>query len=160
MTTARRFGQMIIRLQDHFAIRVTDWLVSGCLVSWGMALLGAPATVWADPVNSELAKIGSQTLWGATAMVLGLMRLGSLFVNGAVRRTPHLRAIGAFLTLFIWTQILLGLAGGVMPSVAAIFYPWLFVADLYNVYRAAQDAKFSDMRARALKGAAGDAASA
>lgn len=151
---------MILKLQDHFAVRVADWLVAGCLVSWGMALLGAPAEIWNHPIHSELAKLGSQTFWGAFAMALGTVRLGALFVNGAVRRTPHLRALGAFLTLFIWSQLLLGLLASTLPSNAAIFYPWLLLADMYNVYRAAQDAKFSDLRARALEGAAKDAATA
>ncbi len=144
---------MVLRLQDHFPQRITDWLISGILVTWGMACLAAPAEVWDQPINGMLAKIATQGQIGSFAMVLGIVRLGALFVNGAVQRTPHLRALGAFLSLFLWVQITLGMSYGGLPSISAIFYPWLLMADVYNVYRASRDAKFSDLRARALHGA-------
>lgn len=149
----------ILKLQEHFPLRICDWLVAGFLTTWGLACLAAQPDVWALPVNRELANIGPQGLWGAAAVALGLVRLAALFINGAVRRTPHVRAGFAFLTMFIWLQLTLGVFSASVPSLSVIVYPWLLLADTFNVFRAAQDAKFSDLKFMALRGAPKDAPS-
>lgn len=144
---------MLLKLQDHFPLRVSDWFVAGILTTWGLAVLAAPPEVWSWGLYRGLAIMAPKYVWGALALCLGIVRLCALFINGAVRRTPHVRAAGAFLAMFIWMQMSLsGLTSGT-GSISAFFYPWLVMIDFYNVYRAAQDAKFSDTRAKALRGA-------
>lgn len=151
---------MLVRLSDHLPLRITEWLVSGILLTWGVYCLNAPASIWDDPVNWQIAEFGSQGFWGSYAFVLGLVRMAALFINGALRRSPHARAIGAFLSLLIWVQMTLGLLTAQWMGLAAIIYPWLCIADFYNVFRAAQDARISDERARFHPGAVRDASSA
>lgn len=157
--TQGRLIVMVRKLQDHFPLRICDWLISGILLSWGLACLAAPSDVWELPINHELANLAPQFGWGTAATALGMIRLGALFVNGAMRRSPHLRAVGAFFSLFLWMQLTLAVLTGHLPALAAIIYPWLLIGDFYNVYRAAQDAKFSDSLAQAIGGAQRDAPS-
>lgn len=144
---------MLLKLQDHFPLRVSDWFAAGILTSWGMAVLAASPAIWSLTIYANLAKITSQDVWGCFALSLGIVRIGALFINGAMRRSPHARAVGAFLSMFIWMQMTFAILTLHAPGISIIFYPWLLAVDCYNVYRAAQDAKLSDSRAKALRGA-------
>lgn len=139
---------MLIRLADHFPMRVTEWLLSGVLFSWGVSVLNAPAFVWDMPINNALAKFGSQDQWGCFAVCIGLTRMLALFINGAVRKSPHARTIGAFLSCLVWSQLTLAMFAAPWIAVSAAVYPWLFMAEVYNVSRAARDARLSDNTAR------------
>lgn len=152
------FATMLLKLGDHFPLRVTEWLVAGMLLSWGVATLNMPATEWNVAINRELADLAGRTFWGLYAVALGVMRLAALFVNGAIRRSPHARAIAAFLSCLIWSQLTLAAFTFTWAAPSMSFYPWLLVADVYNVWRAARDAKLSDMKARHRRGAVPDAA--
>lgn len=142
---------MLISLHEHFPIRVTDWLLSAILFSWGLRVFFMPPDVWAMPTYSGLAIIASQLAWASVAISLGVARLSALFVNGAVRRSPHLRAIGAFLAVFIWVQMCLGAMTSEVIGTSVAIYPWLALGDLFNVYRAARDARTADLRANQLR---------
>lgn len=155
-----RLRTMLVKLTDHFPMRVTEWLVAGILLSWGLFCINASPAVWDMPVNRELSMFGTQDQWGSVALSIGLVRMIALFINGAMRRSPHARAFGAFMSAFLWLQLSFGVLIQPFYSLSAIIYPWLFVADVYNVFRAARDARISDERARTHSGAARDARSA
>jgi hypothetical protein len=139
---------MLISLHEHFKIRITDWLVSAILLSWGFALFAVRPEVWALPTFSGLRMWNtSQQFWATLTTCVALIRIGSLFVNGAVRRSPHLRGFGAFLSVFVWFQLSLGIMFGDMVGPAVAIFPWLMLADIFNVYRAAGDARGADERA-------------
>lgn len=138
---------MLISLHEHFKIRITDWLLSAILFSWGLALAVASPAVWALPTFSGLDRIAPQLAWAVAATLVGLVRIVALFVNGAVRRSPHLRMIGAFLSIFVWVQLCLGVTFSDLVGPGIAIFAWLAVADIFNVYRAAADAHASDARA-------------
>lgn len=137
----------LVSLHHQFPIRITDWLLSAMLFSWGMTLFVIQPQVWDLPLYEGLSDIAAQRTWAAIATVVGLTRLAALFVNGAVRRSPHLRAFGAGISTLIWLQISLSLLFSTQPTAAAAIYPWLMFADMFNVYRAARDAGTSDTKA-------------
>lgn len=143
-------AMMIVRLQSHFGLRVCDWLLACLTGSVGFALLNLPPDVWNQPSLVGLRQFASQGAWGGTLIVLGSARLIALVINGAMRRTPHVRGLGAFLTCFVWTELSLGLLAFGGWTIAIGIFPWLLIADLYNVYRAAQDARASDNRASSV----------
>lgn len=138
---------MLVSLHDHFRVRVTDWLLSAILVSWGFTLFAVDPSVWALPTFDGLSSIASQATWATVALGIGLARLSALFVNGAVRRSPHARLIGAFLSVFIWLQLSYGMIYSSVVGPGVAIFPWLAFADIFNVYRAAMDAGASDHRA-------------
>lgn len=144
----------MVSLHSHFPIRITDWLVSAMMFSWGLSLFAVDPRVWALPTFSGLSVIAGQYTWAAIASTIGLARLAALFVNGAIRRSPHLRGIGAFLSIFIWAQLSLGVLFGDMVGPGIAIFPWLALADMLNVYRAAVDARAADTLAQRERGLA------
>lgn len=151
---------MIVKLQQHFPLRVTDWLLGGILTSWGIVCLYLPPDSWALPTYSGLRTMADQETWGMFALCVGVARMVALFINGAVRRTPHVRGLCAFVSVFLWLQLSLALFNSDIATIGVAVYPWLFLADIYNVYRASQDARDSDVRyeaQRKFQGSAGDA---
>lgn len=139
---------MLISLHEHFRVRATDWLLSAILFSWGLNILAMKPEVWSLPIYSGLASIAPQQTWSIYAIGLGLVRIGALFVNGAIQRSPHARMIGAFLAIFIWVQISLGLIASNASGDGVSIFPWLAFADAFNCYRAARDARESDHKAQ------------
>lgn len=140
---------MIVKLQKTFPIRVTEWLLAGIMFSWAIACWNMDANEWGQPVFAGLRSFASQHTWAFFAFWIGVIRLASLTINGAWRPSPHLRAAGAFLACFMWLQISLGLFVGDIKSMGIAVYPWLLLADIYNVFRASHDARISDDRSRA-----------
>lgn len=77
--------------------------------------------------------------WGGVFFVVGLLRAVALFVNGAYTRTPLMRLIACFASMFIVTQIVIGLWNPGVPNTGLVVYPWFVIADLLSAYRAAID---------------------
>lgn len=142
---------MLISLHEHFPVRITDWLLSAMLFTWGLALFAVDPRVWALPMFNGLSDIGPQFAWAVVATGLGLARIVALFINGALRRSPHARALGAFFTCFIWFELSVGFFSSEYVGPGIAIFPWLAFADVFNVYRAAKDARISDNRATAQR---------
>lgn len=136
-----------MQLGTHFPLRVLDWFVAGIMFTWGATCLNVADATWQLSIYDGLRAWAGQNFWGFIMLGLGAVRLAALYVNGALRRTPHTRMVGAFLCAFIWLQLGFAMLQSETPPIAGLtIYPWLFLADIYNVYRAAQDAKVSDWR--------------
>lgn len=140
---------MIIRsLRQHWPARKMEWLMSGVLIAWGWYVLLHPGMFYAqgsaqmfsglkaisDPVTSYPA-----LAWGGAAFGVGLARAIALFVNGAWTRTPLIRVAASFISMFIFTQIVIGLWQSGVPNTGLVVYPWFVIADLLSAYRAAVD---------------------
>lgn len=143
---------MIVKLTKTFPIRVTEWLLAGIMLSWAIACWNLAPADWADPIYAGLSRFAAQNTWAFYAFWIGVIRLAALTINGAWRPSPHLRAAGAFLACFMWLQISLGMFTAEIRAVGVAIYPWLLLADIYNVFRASHDARLSDDRARAVHG--------
>lgn len=147
---------IILKLTKTFPVRVMEWWTAGLMVSWGIACWNITPEGWASPHYTGLARLADNHTWGAITATIGLLRLAALFRNGGWRPSPHLRAAGAFLACFAWLQLSLGYLTADASSMAIAVYPWLLLADIYNVFRASSDARDSDDRARAALVERGD----
>jgi hypothetical protein len=147
---------MLLKLAYHFPMRISEWLASSFLVAWGLAILSHHDSYarWTTLYLENLADIET---WGIYALALGVFRMVSLFINGAMQRSPHARAIGAFASCFLWLQLSFGAFLGNWPTASTTIFPLMLMADFYNVFRAARDARGSDERAKFIRGALGDA---
>lgn len=143
---------MIVKLTKTFPIRVLEWLLAGVMLSWSIACWHLDPVAWSQPTFSGLARIANSNTWAFMAFWIAAIRLAALMINGAWRPSPHLRAAGAFLACFMWLQISLGVLAAEVSSTAIAVYPWLLLADIYNVFRASHDARVSDDRARVESG--------
>jgi hypothetical protein len=143
---------MIVKLTKTFPIRVMEWLLAGIMLSWSIVCWNLRPDEWLNPSYAGLARFANQNTWAFYAFWLGTTRLAALTINGAWRPSPHLRAAGAFLACFMWLQITLGMLSADVRVMGMAIYPWLLLADIYNVFRASHDARLSDDRARAVHG--------
>lgn len=141
---------MVIKLTKTFPVRVTEWLLAGIMLSWSVACWNLRPVDWANPLYSGLARFADQSTWAYFAFILGAIRLAALTINGAWRPSPHLRSACAFLSCFMWLQISFAIFNADIRATGIAIYPWLLLADVYNVFRASHDARQSDDRARAV----------
>lgn len=142
---------MIVKLSKTFPIRVTEWLLAGIMLSWSVACWNLSSADWHSPIYSGMARIAEQNTWAFYAFWIGIIRLAALTINGAWRPSPHFRAAGAFLACFMWLQISLGLMVSDIRVTGIAVFPWLLLADIYNVFRASHDARLSDERAHVAR---------
>jgi hypothetical protein len=105
----------------------------------GLAAISAPIT--------DLPALA----WGGSCFIVGLGRGIALFVNGAWTRTPLIRLIASFLSMFIVTQIIIGFWQSGVPNTGLVVYPWFVIADLLSAYRAAVDVVHAEKQREVLK---------
>lgn len=139
---------VIVSLRAHWPARKMEWLMSGFMVTWGLYVLLNPE-LFTDPASAiffEGLRATAQPIsefpalvWGGICFVVGLGRAVALFINGAWTRTPFVRLIASFVSMFIITQIVLSLWDSGVPNTGLVVYPWLVIADLLSAYRAAVD---------------------
>ncbi len=152
---------MIIRsLKYHWPARKLEWLLSGFLMSWGVYVMFHPE-IFTDPRTAQVFSGMAATtqaltpypavIWGMGAFLAGLLRSVALFINGAYTRTPVMRLIGSFVSLFILTQILIAMTRTGVPNTDMVTYAWLVIADLTCAYRAGIDAAFAERQRREEK---------
>jgi hypothetical protein len=149
--TQDRISMLLVKFSKTFPIRVTEWLLAGILLSWSIVCWNLTDADWTSSIYVGLSRIAAHETWAFFAFWIAVVRLGALTINGAWRPSPHFRAACAFLACFMWLQISLGLMISDGRSMGIAIYPWLLLADIYNVFRASHDARLSDDRARAAR---------
>lgn len=152
---------MIVRsLRQHWPARKLEWLMAGFMMTWGLYVLIHPqlfTQTETASVLSGLARLSAgiteypALAWGGAAFFVGLGRSFALFVNGAWTRTPLIRLLASFASMFIVTQIINGLWQSGVPNLGLVVYPWLVIADLLSAYRAAVDVVHAEKQREVIK---------
>lgn len=132
------------RFAEAFFPRMSEWTPAGTVAFLGWILTVNPNLMTSAQSSAYdlMLSIASQPAWSAVLMIFGAARLAILLINGAWRRSPLARAAMAFLSCFLWTQIMLsflpvfGLAFGMSVG--------FLVTDVINVFRAMRDARTVD----------------
>lgn len=140
---------MIQSLKKHFPARVNEWFSGFAMIAWGSYLVIYPGMMTSGDTGKlyeAMIQMWSQPTWALFAMFVGSTRCVALFVNGAYTRTPMIRVITSFLSMFIWTQALVGVSH--VPNLGVVMYGWALIADLYSAYRAGMDAVFAERQRR------------
>tara|TARA_R110002020_G_scaffold467027_4_gene690230 strand:+ start:39503 stop:39967 length:465 start_codon:yes stop_codon:yes gene_type:complete len=130
--------------RQTFAVRASEWALALMLLNWSIVLFANPELFADRPSYAPLAAIMPQDTWALVCCSAGAGRLVVLMINGAWRRTPHLRAGGAFVSCFFWFQITMGFAQSEIWGTGMAIYPVLLALDAYNVIRAITDAAIID----------------
>ncbi|KGF71145.1 hypothetical protein LL06_00655 [Hoeflea sp. BAL378] len=130
--------------RQTFAVRASEWALALMLLNWSIVLSASPELFQANANYAPLKAIMDQETLALVCFLAGTGRLLVLMINGAWRRTPHLRAAGAFISCFFWFQITLGFAQAEIWGTGMAVYPVLLMLDAYNVIRAITDAAIID----------------
>ena len=151
---------MIDSLRLHWPARKLEWIMAGILTSWGFYVLTHPE-IFTQPetryIFQGLLKISDwftpypSLAWGWVGLILGIGRGIALLVNGAWTRTPFVRLVTSFASMFVFTQIIIGLWDSGVPNPSLVIYPWFVIADLSSSYRAAVDFVYAQKQREALK---------
>lgn len=147
------FAHFGASLRETFPARASEWALAFMVFNISIVFTLNEDFFASNPVAlAGLERIMSQPSWAYLCYALGGGRLLVLMVNGAWRRSPHLRAAGAFLSTGFWFLILSGFwATGTFGFVMAIA-PVLLLLDTYNTLRAIGEAGISDdLHARASR---------
>lgn len=143
---------MLVRFHHKFTTRATEWLFATFLVGWALLLFAVPS-MFEGPVAAQFIALKAtfnQQTWAFGCAVVGLTRLVALYINGSRRSTPYVRMLFAFLSCFFWYQISLGLFVSGIPTTGWAIYPVILLFEMYNVFRAASDARLVYDEARAM----------
>lgn len=131
---------LIVRFRQTFRERAMEWLVSAGLTGWGLIVIESPR-LFDLPYFDALRQIMGQQAWGWLAFLIGTMRLVVLFINGAWRRTPMFRQLGAIFGLLVWSCLLFGALSLNYHAPGASTYATLFLMDAVSLSFAAADGR-------------------
>lgn len=131
------------KMIDHFPTRASEWATSLILFGWatltyltnGKSMTGA---------YDAMTNVMDATTWAAMFMILSGIRIMLLIINGALKRSPHLRSAFSFLSCFAWFQITMAFSSTEMLTNDLAAYPVLLALDFYNAYRIAIEARLAD----------------
>lgn len=127
----------------HFPSRASEWAAAFITLNWGLLALNTEGKVIENSAP-QLLNFLSPMIWGVIFFLMGAVRLAILIINGALRRSPHLRSASAFVGCFLWFQITMAFLNGVEITTALAVYPVLLAIDFYNAYRIAIEARITD----------------
>lgn len=131
-------------LKETFPARASEWALGAMLFLWSIILAGNPDVFTQSASYRGLAQFATQDTWALMCLIFGGGRLVVLAINGAWRRSPHLRGAAAFFSCFFWFQITIGLLSSGTFSTGLAVYPVLFLLDAFNAIRAMGEAGASD----------------
>lgn len=119
-------------VQERLHERLTEWEHSIVLMVFG-AVLTQPQVL--------IAQLPHENAWGVAIFVLGLVRFGSLVVNGMRRTvTSWLRAFSAVIGCIVFGLISLAFVYAHSLDGAAALFPVVAVFEIFNYGRAMRDA--------------------
>lgn len=136
---------------QHFQVRFSEWFGAGCLFAWGIYVTLHPG-MFTNPdtgkMFSGMVEIMPQQTWGLTATLVGFARLSALYVNGHHKRTPTIRLATSFFSMFVWTQIVVGMFNAGIAQTGVVIYTGMVLADIYSAFRASGDVTLVSRRVR------------
>lgn len=130
---------VIVAMKKHFKERAIEWWSAGMLTLWGAYVLLHPTMFTALPQCEGLLLLAPQHIWGFLAFTFGALRLLALTINGFWYPTPLIRLTTAFMSIFVWFWVEVGMILSDVPQMGIVVYGWLTIADLYSAFRSASD---------------------
>lgn len=144
---------LIQELRKHFPARMPEWWNAGTMFFWGAYIILHPG-IFNDDLFAGFISIArfwgaasveeAERFWGLITVLVGSLRLCALFVNGSYSRTPMVRLICSAVSVFVWTQVVVGLLSLPVPTTGLVMYSAVAVLDLISAYRAALDTAIAE----------------
>lgn len=136
------------KIFSHFNERLPEWIIALAIGLWGIPLLLNPELFASSFYFIGLSNLFDQATWGFIALFICILRLTFLTINGAWRKSAHLRALGAIMSVVFWVVVYMSYAVTefLIPGLALIFAAIIF--DFHSIWVAAGDAKKSDIKSK------------
>lgn len=138
-----------LTLMEHG--RALEWLTAFVLLNFAITLALPGDTLAGGPAYRGFINLGlDEAALTLGLTILGVGRLAALYINGAWRRSPHLRAAGAMAggSVFVMLAVTFGWlwitgAPGAPPGLGtgSLTYLTLGVFDFIAAYRSGADAR-------------------
>lgn len=129
-------------LRQSFPIRKSEWVAGWTMFGMAMVMLLNPGLFETGEAYDGMMRWMPQEVWQWAIFTISMVRLVVLFINGAYWRSPHWRAVAAFLSCFVWWQIAAGLAGNM--GLGMVAFAGYFVLDALNFKQALVEAGISE----------------
>lgn len=129
-------------LRQTFPIRKSEWACAFVMFGISLVLALNPTLFEQFKGYSGMARFAPQWAWEWALFAISSGRLAALTINGAYWRTPHFRAIFAFVACFGWWQITAGFVANFGMSFV-LAGGWL-VQDAFNFRQALAEAFASE----------------
>lgn len=141
-------GNLFSAIKSHMRLRFNEWVSSIALVAWGIGFLLNERLSLTLSYFAKLDSFKSLTTLGIICVCIGLARVVLLFINGAWGLSPHFRVFGSIVSACTWTLMWTYFFNPsyIIPSLATI--GTLVILDLYSLWYAAEEARYSDVRRR------------
>ncbi len=140
MISKKLVKDIIGRIQHRFGPPMMEWFSGAVAATFGVILLVGDNVIDLPEWSWFADFFHEQGTFGRIMIALGAARLVALGINGAlIDVTPLIRQVSAFCGLLVWFAIAVGFYLSGVLTVWAAFYPWLVIAELTNIYRAAHD---------------------
>jgi hypothetical protein len=145
---------LLAHISKNFAAafypRLSEWVAAGVTLCGGWVLLKNPTLMDNAPKGYDLMlNFASQQTWASLFVAMGFIRLCILLVNGAIQKSPWLRAGAAFLSCAIWMQLVSSFAP--VQGLGVCMALGYLSMDYLNIIRSMMDARVVDERGRRLK---------
>lgn len=141
---------LIENIAAHFQMRVSSWFMSTMMFGIGIVLTLNPTALTETPnapvYFAHMLEWGDQSAWRAVFLVIGTSRLMALIINGSfpgIWWTPHLRMAMSGASSVVWLQVAISVAWTPNPTLGAVVYPMIFIAELYNTWRSARETRMA-----------------
>jgi hypothetical protein len=141
--------------ETAFYPRLSEWFAAGVLLMIGWVLLNNTdlmQTTLPFEVKTSLLRIMSQSSWSVAFLFLGFARVVVLMINGAIRKSPWLRAIAASLSCFMWLAMFASFWS--VQGIGMVLAGGYLGMDFVNIIRAMRDARQVDDAYRGRHGRA------
>ena len=151
---------LIESVKKHWPARKMEWFMALLTFSWGTYVATHPEIFTAPGTESLFAGMRDRVpwgvpphlAWGVGTAAIGLARGIALYINGAHVRTPVVRAMAAFITMFVFTQVVLALNSTGIANTGIVVYTGLVLADMTSCFTAAKDAITAEVHRRVQQG--------
>jgi hypothetical protein len=137
-----------VRFSETWPARRVEWLLAICLFGIGV-VYAFDANLFAQPLYSVHSKIMPRETWATLAILVSSVRLCFLFVNGTWRRSPHLRAAGAFFSCLLWAELTLAVWQAPIVGATVVIWPVFFCFDVHVALAAISEAARRDVHSKA-----------
>lgn len=129
-------------LKKTFPVRKSEWVFAFMTLGLWLVFSLNDDLFSQSPGYNGLARLASQATWAWFFFVIGIGRVAVLFINGGWRRSPHWRAVFAFLNCLVWYRLAIGLAPNV--GIGIVMMPGILILDGFNFKQAAVEAAASE----------------